>query len=113
MKLLRWTMALGLLAAGCRQAEERSRSQSGPKSCRDRANCHGTDGRRLPAPAPKPWLEPTRPNSCKKLMDFRFRQSPRRSCIDFQRRVSEAQLELVAVFAARKWGAACGIDVSF
>lgn len=53
MKLLRWTMALGLLAAvGAVQAEEKADPNLARNLAATCANCHGTDGKAASAIPP-------------------------------------------------------------
>ena len=104
MKLLRWTLAVGLIGAmGAVHAEEKADPNLARNLAATCANCHGTDGKAVAGSGAEALAGTDKAKLMQKLMDFRSGAKPATIMHQISKGYTEAQLELVAAYlAARK-----------
>ena len=104
MKLLRWTLAVGLIGAmGAVHAEEKADPNLARNLAATCANCHGTNGRAVAGAGNDALAGVDKDKLMQKLRDFRSGAKPATIMHQISKGYTEAQLELIAAyFAAQK-----------
>lgn len=103
MKLLPWTIVLGLLGMG---PGAFALDRSAPSLARDLAatcaNCHGTDGQPVAGSGSASLAGMEREELLRKLRNFRTDAQPASIMQQIAKGYSEAQLELIAAYFANR-----------